>query len=197
MRASSRAAMSILRIQCYTFFVHADSRSAPFVFRGLTEGSWPRKRRRQRRRPPLKKPRRKRSSLSPATAFILKGARRTQHGACVRLILPPRESGTCRRQSRIVKRAFARYGPAFDLRGLPDADGLPRRWSDQLNPLMIVGTTLDNSTAVDVKADRQTTARPRQMRLSLTAGGSGKTLKGFSIIGSVMQRKLLTGRAIG
>ncbi|WP_194467850.1 hypothetical protein [Bradyrhizobium sp. CCBAU 53340] len=57
-----------------------------------------------------------------------------------------------------------------------------------MNPLIIVGRTFDNRTALEASAERQTTVCARQMRLSLTACGSGNSLDGFTIVGSMMQR---------
>ncbi len=56
--------------------------------------------------------------------------------------------------------------------------------SRQLSPPITVGITFDNSTAVEVSADRQTAARARQIRLSATACGCGNALTGSAIVGS-------------
>ena len=87
-------------------------------------------------------------------------------------------------------RGFAQCGSAFHWEwSMLDAQACPRMRSPspQLSPPITVGITFDNSTAVEVSADRQTAARARQIRLSATACGSGNALNGSAIVGSIMR----------
>ena len=51
----------------------------------------------------------------------------------------------------------------------------------------ITVTTCDNSTAVDVSAERLMITWARQMRLSVTMYGSGTSFNGRAIVGSMMR----------
>ena len=98
------------------------------------------------------------------------------------------------------RRGFALCGPAFHfgmVRCRMRKSAYELAPSPQLNPPITVGITFDNSTAVEVSADRQTAARARQIRLSATACGSGNALNGSAIVGSIMRARLRKARSIG
>lgn len=95
---------------------------------------------------------------------------------------------------------FCAIGPAFHLGMVRCGTRKPAyelRPSPQLSPPITEGITLDNSTAVEDSADRQTAARARQVRLSATACGSGNALNESAIVGSIMRARLRKARPIG